>query len=280
MGNEPASEQLDQIRGHLDELKRLAVGLTGMKSHISKLKDASERVRIQEESVRSELSKYGLVAELEKLVSVAATPLKAPEELDDELAAGIVKLATDLDTNVAHFQRLKEEVAAALDAEKTRLLDKQTTLTAYLSEMREKNDPGGHVQHQGLPSEETMAFEVDPLSDTVLPDDEATGRERRKFHRESVMLQVKVEEPNRLLSGRASDVSVGGIFVVSPHDFELGQILHVTCVLPSGRQAHADGVVAWLRDGAGDVDPGVGIEFLALDEQDREQLERLMKPGG
>lgn len=280
MTHDPFNGMIDDFRRHVEVLKQLALALAGMRPHISKLKEASDKVKTQEDSIRGELSKYGLVAELEKLVSVAATPLKAPEELESELFAVMEELVADMDEQVGRCQRLKEEIVAGLEAEKNRLLDKQATLTTYMSETRERLDPEEDARDDGGPMEETLAFELDLPDGEMLMKDGSEGAERRRFPRESVTLQVRVEEPNRLLSGRSEDVSVGGIFVVSPHDFELGQLLHVTCVLPSGRQTHADGVVAWLREGKGNVKPGVGIEFLALDDDDLEELERIMKAGG
>jgi uncharacterized protein (TIGR02266 family) len=113
--------------------------------------------------------------------------------------------------------------------------------------------------------EETVAFESS--------NEDADDRDRRQHHREGVSLAVRLEGDNRLLAGNTENVSVGGIFVGTPEEFELGTLVHVVCELPGGDVVEADGMVTWSRPALPGRAAGVGVEFIALSPDDRKRLE-------
>ncbi|MBM4355235.1 MAG: hypothetical protein FJ109_15865 [Deltaproteobacteria bacterium] len=117
--------------------------------------------------------------------------------------------------------------------------------------------------------EETLPFE--PLVE-VLSSDPA---ERRRHPRGNLSIEIRLQNPHRLLAGSSENVSVGGVFVATNEAFELGSLVSLTLRLPNGLTVRADGVVSWIRERSSGTFPGIGVEFLALADTDREVLEML-----
>jgi uncharacterized protein (TIGR02266 family) len=68
------------------------------------------------------------------------------------------------------------------------------------------------------------------------------------------------------------DLSAGGAFVRSDLLFELGEVVGISFRIPPEREVHARArVTRVVREQNGDA-PGMGIEFLDLDEDDRAAL--------
>jgi len=123
--------------------------------------------------------------------------------------------------------------------------------------------------------EQTVAADEDAVSyeETRAFDQDWSGHdERRRHRRDSMSVEVRLQDGGSSLEGSAENVSVGGLFVSTSAEFELGALLHVSCTLPDGRVVRADGLVSWTRGQDVDVDPGIGVEFLAMSDEDRELL--------
>ncbi|HEX4460755.1 MAG TPA: PilZ domain-containing protein [Polyangia bacterium] len=76
------------------------------------------------------------------------------------------------------------------------------------------------------------------------------------------------------------DLSVGGAFIRSDLLFEVGEELQLDFALPDGRTVQARGkVVRVARDSGDDVIPGMGIQFVALSDADRESIRALCTRG-
>jgi hypothetical protein len=110
------------------------------------------------------------------------------------------------------------------------------------------------------------------------------GDERRRFPRLAV--PVFYRSP-RLFAPRkpASDVSMGGVRVLTDDAFRPGQRLEIELFLPGGRSFSVDVRVSWSRA----LPPGefakfeAGLEFLGLDPERAALLAQCVapaKPGG
>jgi Tfp pilus assembly protein PilZ len=76
------------------------------------------------------------------------------------------------------------------------------------------------------------------------------------------------------------DLSVGGAFVRSDLLFEIGEELKLAFTLPDGTLVAARGrVVRVARDAGDDGVPGMGIEFAALKDPDRDAIQALVTRG-
>jgi uncharacterized protein (TIGR02266 family) len=127
--------------------------------------------------------------------------------------------------------------------------------------------------------EVTRPFDDEPVT-AAWDAEEPAGEERRRHPRDELSLTVRLEAPNRLLAaGSSENVSVGGIFIATEYPYELGAMLHVSCLLGEGQVVEVEAVVAWIRQGSDGVEPGIGLEFLALSEEGLEAFEKAVGAG-
>jgi uncharacterized protein (TIGR02266 family) len=98
-----------------------------------------------------------------------------------------------------------------------------------------------------------------------------------RVHHE-VMVGVSSEEGT--FSGWGTNLSVGGVFVNSQHAPKIGTRVSVLLQLPGHGECKLTGRVAWAQaTGPGVDEPGMGIEFIGMDERTRvlvgEMVEKL-----
>ena len=102
-------------------------------------------------------------------------------------------------------------------------------------------------------------------------------RPRRQHERRPVELPVVIEDAANRVRGKvrfdSRDLSVGGAFLRSDLLFEVGEEVRIDFTLPAGHRVHARGrVVRVSRERDGGQVPGMGIEFIALTDADREAV--------
>jgi uncharacterized protein (TIGR02266 family) len=77
--------------------------------------------------------------------------------------------------------------------------------------------------------------------------------------------------------GFTSDVSAGGLFLVTWDTVPIGQHIHMKFTLPGSDQVvEIDGVVRWVRDynpSVPDLWPGMGIQFESLSDEQKKRIE-------
>jgi type IV pilus assembly protein PilZ len=101
-----------------------------------------------------------------------------------------------------------------------------------------------------------------------------TRRSTRVHH--EVMVGVSSEEGT--LSGWGTNLSVGGVFVNSQHAPRIGMRVSVLLQLPGHSECKLAGRVAWAQPiGPGVDEPGMGIEFLEVDEETRGLVGRMVE---
>jgi uncharacterized protein (TIGR02266 family) len=90
---------------------------------------------------------------------------------------------------------------------------------------------------------------------------EGSPSDRRKHVREPVSLIVEYEGADDLVIDYTENLSTGGLFVLTPRDFEVGALIRLTLSFPGLLQPiRVEAVVRWTRDGAPD-ERGIGLEF-------------------
>ena len=112
------------------------------------------------------------------------------------------------------------------------------------------------------------------------------GEEKRRWPRAPVELAVRMrfESVREFLDATAEDLSVGGMFLRSQHFGPGGQLREIGEVLAlqfdAGNRRVVEGlgrVVRVIGPGAPGVVPGVGIEFVELDEAGRRLIEAIVQ---
>ena len=105
----------------------------------------------------------------------------------------------------------------------------------------------------------------------------------RRYTRYPIGVNFKVREDDQASSGEVLfdtiNVSAGGAFLRSELLLEVGIEVEVTFTLPnSDKTLSTKARVAWVtRGSAGKREPGMGIEFTELTEEDKEMIESLIQ---
>jgi uncharacterized protein (TIGR02266 family) len=110
----------------------------------------------------------------------------------------------------------------------------------------------------------------------------AIGRDARKQARAVLELPVVVSDPaNRVTGGvrfDAADVSTGGAFLRTELLFEVGELLTLQFQLPGGGGIiHTAGRITHVSRGRSKDVPGMGVEFVDLQPNDRAAIEQRLR---
>lgn len=98
--------------------------------------------------------------------------------------------------------------------------------------------------------------------------------DKRQHERRDIELKVLYKSITNFLNDYTANISIGGCFLNTQQQFEMGQDIELILVLPNGQDIHATGVVRWVSSDA--KFPGVGVQFTVLSERDRELIETLV----
>jgi uncharacterized protein (TIGR02266 family) len=100
----------------------------------------------------------------------------------------------------------------------------------------------------------------------------ATQPERRRFERAPITAQVEYELTNASsgpsrVRRKLANISSGGLFINTDEPIRAGTRMVVRFELPNKHRVIAVSRVAYARKGR-----GLGVEFLNLDDEDREEI--------
>ncbi len=253
----------------LERLRSALDGIHGQETAFQSVEGSLDELSLAADRARDLLAEAQLFEDLERFESDLAR-----EDRFDALVARIMEIMNPLKSAMVQATGHAVEAAEVLGAVAADARDSvRKRLDAV--EVVSSRARAVIVQRQAMVSrppegfEETLPFE--PLVEVLSLD----GGERRRHRRGDLSLEARLEGPNRLLLGNAENVSVGGVFIATNEQFELGALVSIVLRLPNGLSVRADGVVSWIRERAPGSFPGIGVEFLALSETDREVLEML-----
>ena len=111
---------------------------------------------------------------------------------------------------------------------------------------------------------------------------EGGRRSPRLQHEMLVSVMSPASEADRhSFSGWGTNLSIGGVFVNAPDAAvkaaKEGVSVDVLLQLPGQPECKLKGRIAWARpNGPGVAEPGMGVEFTALDDASRELIGRMM----
>ena len=94
-------------------------------------------------------------------------------------------------------------------------------------------------------------------------------------------LEITYESEHNFYTGFTENISSGGLFVATHQPRKIGDMIDLTFSLPGlGQPCHVLGRVRWVREYHGamaDSTPGMGIEFVSLEERERRAIEAFIK---
>jgi uncharacterized protein (TIGR02266 family) len=103
-----------------------------------------------------------------------------------------------------------------------------------------------------------------------MSDGQKTGTPTRRNARVHHEVLVGVSSEQGMFTGWGTNLSAGGVFVNSSHSAPVGARVSVLLQLPGHSECKLAGRVAWAQpQGPGVDEPGMGVEFLAPDEETR-----------
>lgn len=111
----------------------------------------------------------------------------------------------------------------------------------------------------------------------------AGGDENRREERLSAELKVDYRAGGSFVTDYSANVSRKGVFIQTSHPLPVGQKVRLRMQLPEGDAPFAlDGVVKWVSASREQQEhpPGMGVEFIDLPDEAREQIERLVRSVG
>jgi type IV pilus assembly protein PilZ len=107
------------------------------------------------------------------------------------------------------------------------------------------------------------------------------GAELRQAERVPVDIEVDCRDEANFLLASIKNLSVQGIFVETKSPSALGTRFNLRFTLPiSGNVITAEGVVVWTnpyREGEENLNPGMGIRFLHMSDEDITKLTDLVR---
>ena len=103
------------------------------------------------------------------------------------------------------------------------------------------------------------------------------GDERRRDSREPVVLVVDYEGADDLIGDYTENLSTGGTFIHTEREMEPGTEVQLVLSFPGlVTPIPIDGVVRWARGAGPEGEPGIGIEFVRMDDDARARLEQVI----
>lgn len=103
---------------------------------------------------------------------------------------------------------------------------------------------------------------------------------KRQSPRVRMQAQVDFESEDNFFNGFSANISDGGVFVATVNVLPLGTSVDIGFTLPTGERIECKGVVRWVReidDKQPDVFPGMGVQFVDLEERGAKAIESFIQ---
>jgi type IV pilus assembly protein PilZ len=114
---------------------------------------------------------------------------------------------------------------------------------------------------------------------TVPKERRGSGRDRRVHDRVALCLEVDYGCDDTFLFAYITDMSAMGIFIQTKNPHPAGTLLNLRFKTPEGVLIEAEGRVIWINQphGAESINPGMGVQFVDLTADHREQILKLVR---
>jgi uncharacterized protein (TIGR02266 family) len=104
------------------------------------------------------------------------------------------------------------------------------------------------------------------------------SKERRGSERQALEIPVDYSSVDSFFSEMATNINEGGMFLATDESAEIDQLVKLAFQLPGlSRPIEVEARVAWLSRGEGGAQPGIGLQFLALSDEVRDTINRLVR---
>jgi uncharacterized protein (TIGR02266 family) len=130
-------------------------------------------------------------------------------------------------------------------------------------------------ERMGLPATETST-----RWDSVGSAPAVSNEGLRQHRRVALSAEIHLESESNLYAGITNNISEGGVFVATPNLLDRGTVLDLEFSVPDGGPPiRTTGLVRWIREDLDSIEgpPGMGVQFVELDEAARRRLERFVQ---
>ncbi len=104
--------------------------------------------------------------------------------------------------------------------------------------------------------------------------------EKRELKRTNAKLEISLSGPHNFFNGFTEDISHGGVFVATHQLFPIGTEMLLTLLI-DGKEIEIVADVVWVRGysaySSGDMNPGIGLKFRDLSEENQEIINKFIK---
>ena len=86
-----------------------------------------------------------------------------------------------------------------------------------------------------------------------------------------------MQSGTNFFTGFSLDISSGGLYISTYDTLPMGASVNVNFDLPGGPVMSLNGLVQWVREynpAIPDMEPGIGVKFVGLSDQDQQLLNR------
>ena len=115
----------------------------------------------------------------------------------------------------------------------------------------------------------------------MMATDDNAEKERRAAARYDTTIEVDYANDQTFLFSYIQNISLFGIFIYTKTPLPIGTILKLRFTPPKEESAfELEGEVVWInpyREGGKNINPGMGVKFVNLEEDQHERLEQLIK---
>jgi uncharacterized protein (TIGR02266 family) len=177
----------------------------------------------------------------------------------------------DVSGELAELQRIR---AAAVNARAKVHENMRSALERYATQLQQLTT-GLDADARALEQASTAAQDA-AKAETIA----ASVQQRRRHKRVPLKAVVDMKSENNFWRGFSIDVGEGGVFVATFDALPKDSVVELMMTLPDGREVHATGQVRWTRewnDNTPEVYPGMGIQFLHVEEDGTESIRRFVE---
>ena len=111
-------------------------------------------------------------------------------------------------------------------------------------------------------------------------DDDVIFINKRKHTRIEAELEVTLNGPHNFFTGFTQNISEGGVFIATHQVFPIGTEFELTLKI-GDKVIHPTAKVVWVREPSpflpDDIDPGMGLQFVNLTEEEKRIIEEFIK---
>lgn len=209
------------------------------------------------------------------------TELDVEEKRIDAEAARLAEQARELDAEEVGLQQRRR----ALQEKERALAERRAGVAGqrkkHLKQRQALEAEQGKLDARKSGIEQELAYEETQKQASVVRAAQKDSPEDHRAHtRVQVQVEVSMHTEHNFYTGLTENISEGGLFIATYEQLPIGTTLDVELSLPDHPPIVSQAQVRWVREHTQfteDVSPGVGVQFIDLDADQRQAIESFLQ---